>query len=148
MKNCTRTRRTAAFAGLALVLAVMGGCKKEDMPKLPVVKGKVVFKDGDVARLVGNFVQFESVGDPNLRASGEIEEGGSFVMGSRVQDRMVGGVPEGEYRARIALPAGEGEQSKPRAIVHPRYLDFKTSGLQYKVGPGQNLITVGVAKKS
>jgi hypothetical protein len=146
VKNRIGVGKAVILAGL--VVLALGGCGPT-VPKYPQVKGKIVFKDGNVALLAGGYVRFESVSDPNVRAVGPIDDDGTFVMGSpgkEKTDKMIAGVPEGEYRARIELPAGETEEGKPRAVIHRRYLDFKTSGLRYTVGPGVNDITIEVQK--
>jgi len=122
------------------------GCNSEPAVKTSPVSGKVVVKNGDVKRLAGGFVRLESVADPNVKAVGEIQEDGSFGLGSFSQDRPIGGVPPGEYRARVE-PRPRDEDGGPavrKGEVLQKYREFATSGLKYAVAPGENTITVEV----
>jgi hypothetical protein len=152
MRNGSVCIRRSILGGLVIALAALAGCGKSGMPKLPAVKGKVMLKDGDVAKLVGGFVRFQSLTDPGVTAVGVIEDGGEFTMGTVVDQKPVGGVREGEYVARVDPPTGEAEEgveSERRAarLVHPSYSSFKTSGLKYTVGPGENYYTIEIAKR-
>src|SRR5439155_1207332 len=97
----------AIFALLGVGLAALAvGCK-DSGPKGQPVSGKVVFKDGDVQKLAGGYVRLESVADPKLKAVGQIEEDGTFVLGAFADDKRVAGVPEGRRNlARSAAPPG------------------------------------------
>jgi len=147
--------RATSSALLGLGLAVLAaGCKGEDKgPKGYPVSGKVVFKNGDLKKLVGGYVRLESVSDAKLKAVGEIQEDGTFVMGSFVDGKPVGGVPEGEYRGRVDPPGSEkfeGDDTLPppkKGELLTKYLRFPTSELKYTIAPGENTITVEVEAK-
>ncbi|HJZ53863.1 MAG TPA: hypothetical protein VKE74_02835 [Gemmataceae bacterium] len=145
----TRRGAAGAFAALGAGLVLLAGCRGESGVKTYPVTGKVIVKNGDVARLAGGFVRLESVADPNVKAVGEIQEDGSFGLGSFVQDRPLTGVPEGEYRARVEpRPQDEADEGSPAVVrkgdLLPKYRDFGTSGLKYTIAPGENTITVEV----
>ena len=148
----TRLATGAAFVVLGVGLVwTAGGCQSpEEGPKTYPVKGTVVVKNGDVSKLVGGFVRLEAVADPKLKAVGEIEEDGQFVLGSFISDKPRGGIPEGEYRARIEHPGfgqwEEDQQPPPPKKGEPlaKYRDFKTSGLKYTITPDTTTITVEV----
>jgi hypothetical protein len=149
----TRPSRISGFVVLGIGLAwTGGGCgAAEGGPKTYSVKGTVVVKNGDVSKLVGGFVRLESVADPTLKAVGEIEEDGQFVLGSFIDNKPRGGIPEGEYRARIEQPGfgqweAEDQPPPPPRKGEPlaKYRDFKTSGLKYTITPATTTITVEV----
>ena len=145
MKRLSRFLLAHTLASAAFALSVILGCGQSSGVQTEVVKGKVVIKGGDVGRLVGGYVRFESVSDPTVKAVGEIEDGGEFVMGTFVNDKPVGGVVAGNYRAKIELK--DSEQRVPgRPPINRRYLDFKTSHLQYTVVKGENNFTIELDK--
>jgi hypothetical protein len=138
--------RLAAACAAAAVLAG-AGCRDAGAPKTYPVTGKVVFKGGDARGLRGGYVRLQSVADPNVRAVGEIEDDGSFVLGTSFKERPLGGVPEGEYRILVEPPPPEDEEGKPRVNLHPRFRRFDTSGLTCTVGPGkENVLTLEVER--
>jgi hypothetical protein len=113
-------------------------------PKTYPVKGKVVFKSGgDIRGLVGGSVYFQSTDDPAMVFGSEIEDDGNFVIVGTVAGARAPGLPEGTYRASVEpRPADLNKR-----LIHPRYLKFETSGLQYKVQPGaDNSFTIEVTR--
>jgi hypothetical protein len=109
----------------------------------------VVVKNGDVKRLVGGFVRLQSAADPKLVGVGEIQEDGSFGVGAFEDGKPRGGLPEGEYRARVEPPGADRGQDAPppapkKGDILPKYLKYDTSGLKYTIKPGENTITVEV----
>jgi hypothetical protein len=102
-------------------------------PRAYPVKGKVVFKDNGKP-LGSGTVLFESVADPNQRASGEIQADGTYTLANNVG---ANGAVEGEHRVLIMTPLPEYGQN-PRGPFDPRYQRFDTSGLRYTVKPGEN----------
>jgi len=109
----------------------------------------VVVKNGDVKKLVGGSVRFQSATDPNLIGVGEIQEDGSFSIGTFIEGKPRGGLPEGEYRARVE-PRGfdqwqeDGQPPLRKGDILPKYLNYNTSGLKHTIKPGDNPITVEV----
>jgi hypothetical protein len=126
-----------------LPFAALAGCGS-NVPKTYPVKGKVVFKGkGDVARLSGHHVRFESVSDAKLSAVGEIEDDGTFSLGSFIDGKALPGLPEGTYKACLEQPEPEDEDRKPPPVVHSRFLSTKTSGWEFKV-PSSDEFTLEV----
>jgi len=130
-------------------IVLLPGCGG-GVPKTYPVKGKVVFKGkGNINLLKGAFVQFQAVSDSSLLAAGEIEDDYTFTLGTFNKGKKgLPGAVEGIHRARIAFATEiDEENEKPgRGIVHPRFLDFNKSGLQYTVIPGNdNHFTVEVS---
>jgi hypothetical protein len=123
---------------LAPVWLALGalGCGGAKAPDVHPVKGKVVFDKGDVQKLVGATVEFESVADPLIHAYGPIQEGGVFAMSTQTKGvAQIGAVP-GEHRVRIIFEVNEDDDNpkkRPPPIVHPRFTRFKDSGLKCTV---------------
>ncbi len=142
--TCVSGRLAVAWAA-AVVLAGAGCRGAAGVPKTYPVKGTVVLKGADARQLRGGYVRLQGVADPNLKAVGEIEEDGSFVLGTSFDGKPLAGVREGEYRILIEPPAAEEETSRPRGNLHPRYWRFETSGLKCTVTPEQeNVLTLEV----
>jgi hypothetical protein len=144
------SRRGAAgweAAVVALALLGLAGCGGGG-PKTYPVRGKVVLADGDVQQLAGSYVEFMLESDSTMRASGTIEPDGSFALQTLHEGKILKGAPEGTYRARI-IPSEEDDGSarkrRPKP-VHNRFLDFKTSGLSFKV-PANGDVTVNVSQR-
>lgn len=139
-------RISGILFGLAAVAALgLGGCRQANVPKTYPVKGQVVFKGGDARKLAGGYVRLRLISDPNVVAVGEIEEDGSFVLGTFHQDKPLAGVREGEYQVRVDPPLDE--QDQPLRIIHPRFLDFEKSKLKFTVQAGaENSLPIEVEK--
>jgi hypothetical protein len=134
-------------AVVALVLLGLAGCGGDRL-KTYSVRGKVVLADGDVQQLAGSHVEFMLESDSTMRASGTIEPDGSFALQTLHKGTLLKGAPEGTYRARLIL-SDEDQGSRPKQgykPVHKRFLDFKTSGLSFKV-PTNGDVTVNVSQR-
>jgi hypothetical protein len=139
------------FAWLIVILCMslcLAGCGGQSQPMHPV-KGKVLYKNSGEPLPAGGTITFESASPPYLRATGRIEPDGSFELSTL----DVGpGAPEGEHRVRVepevpdSVDMSQGYSAAQARIVHPKYLQFETSGLTYKVVPGENNFTVEVEK--
>ena len=138
-----------ALVGLGLVAL---GCtpQKDDGPPTYPVKGQIIVRNGDVKSLVGGYVRLVSTADGKIIGMGEIEDDGTFGIGTFLDGKPRGGLPEGEYRARVE-PRGFDQQNSnelqptPRkGGLLPKYQTYETSGLKYAIKPGENAITVEV----
>jgi hypothetical protein len=108
------------------------------------VRGKVVYKGkGNVAQLANGKVRLRSDADPNLIVFGTIEEDGTFALGASAPGKSPGGVPAGQYKARIEPPLDD--EGRTRRLVHPKYMDFDKSGLTVTV-PASAEITLVVER--
>jgi hypothetical protein len=127
-------------AGCVIGLAVLTGCSGGGA-KTYRVQGKVELKDGDVELLRGSHIEFKHDSDELLRPSGKIAAGGGFTVETLHQGKVLSGAPEGKYKARIILgdQSDEGVPKRQGNPIHPRFLDFETSGLSVTV-PSGNLI--------
>jgi hypothetical protein len=139
---CVTLGSRAALAALAIALCGLAGCGPGGLKTYPV-SGKVVFKDkgGEIKHLRGSYLRLELLSDPQVTAASDIEDDGSFVLGSVIDGRPYPGLREGTYRARIT-PANPGD----KRVIHPRYENFHTSNLQFTITPGPNTLTVEVER--
>ncbi len=125
-------RAAVLFLGALVVLALLvlqAGCARDATPKTYPVNGKVIYK-GKQQPLAQGTVLFESVGEPKVQASGEIQPDGSFELAS---DLGKAGTVPGEHRVMIQPPFLETGQ-KP--ILHRRFTSYATSKLRVKVNAG------------
>jgi hypothetical protein len=122
---------------------LLAGCSGPSVKTHPVT-GKVEIKDGDVAILTGSGVEFMHENDELLRPSGNIDASGNFIVKTLHQGEILPGAPEGKYKARIILadPNDEGVPKRKGNPIHPRYLEFATSGLSLMVPGGDYTVTL------
>jgi hypothetical protein len=120
----------------ALALWGLPGCGG---PKTHPVKGRVVFKDGELQRLAGGRVDLKPVEDPDVLASGEIAEDGSFTPVTLMDGREVRGMLAGEHRARVIPP------DDAPALIDRRFRDYEQSGLRFTV-PAEGEIVIEVSR--
>jgi hypothetical protein len=138
----TFLRRAAAGTAAALGLS---GCADKLPPVFPVT-GTVVLKGkGDVRRLKDMTLQFQSLTDPEEMPGATIQADGSFTLYCMRGTKVVPGVKEGKYRARIMISTNDyNPDHPPTKLIPQRYLSFKTSPLEYAVTPAENHITVEI----
>ncbi|MCP4788130.1 MAG: hypothetical protein GY878_31835 [Fuerstiella sp.] len=130
-----------------IVLSFMG-CSGES--RTEPVRGTVMFSDGKP--LTEGTVEFELIGTQNpVTASGEIQADGSFELGTFApQD---GAIPGKHHVAVVSDYRIGTEQERPGLVpaplLDPRYREFRTSGLEFEVKPGENVYNIQVehAKK-
>jgi hypothetical protein len=125
------------------VLALAAGCGSSDSSdsslKTHPVRGKVVFKGGDVSRLDGGKVWFQSTSDAGLKAVGYLTDEGTFAMSTLLPDKAVFGVPAGQYKARVEPPPDVEGKAQPR-LIHARHQDFNKSGLSFTVPVNEAIV--------
>jgi hypothetical protein len=125
-------------AAIALGVAWLTGCGGDGTPATYPVKGKVVYK-GSQAPVTQGTVLFESLSEPKVQASGEIQADGTFELAS---DLGKPGTVAGEHRALILPPVLEPGQ-KP--VVQQRYTSYATSNLKATVAPQrENVVALEV----
>jgi hypothetical protein len=131
-----------------ILIGATAGCGGQPTPPTPpfktyTLKGKVVYKDGrGVEQLERGRVWFQSRADANIKAVGGIGDDGTFTMTVLVEDKSYAGVPEGEYKVRVEPPLDD-ERKPRRRLIHPRHLDYETSGLRVTV-PSSNEISLAL----
>ena len=129
---------------VALLLAVVSGCS-DGNPKTYPVQGEVRFPDGKP--LTKGTVEFELLDQEKpITATGEISSDGSFVLGTfELDDGAIAGRHRAVVIADHQIGTGVERPGKvPSPGLHPRYRDFKTSGLEFTVEPGENKIPIEV----
>ena len=135
-------RKTMAF--VALLFVVASGCFNRN-PTTHPVHGEVRFPDG--RPLTKGSVEFELLDqEMPITATGEISEDGTFVLGTFELDD---GAIAGRHRAAVIADhqIGTGVERPgmlPPPTLHPRFRDFKTSGLEFMVEPGENKIVIEI----
>jgi hypothetical protein len=87
---------------------------------------------------VGGTVVFQSVANPDVQASGYIEDDGSFELFS---NQGKAGTIKGEHRILIQPP--EQERGQPK-LFDDKYRSYDTSGLTQTITAGENNITIEV----
>src|SRR5262245_62032328 len=122
MRSCRRLVATLAVLGLAV-----SGCSRSGLPATNAVKGKVIYKGGDIRVLAGGMVEFELVSDPTIAAGGEIEADGSFTLRTWSVDGRSSseGAAAGEHRVRVEPPRPREEESK--RLIDAKYRAFDSS---------------------
>lgn len=119
---CGRTA-LATVCVMSLLLAV--GCGPRDLHR---VSGRVEYQDGSPVSSGRVVIEY---GD-GTGAVGVIQPDGSFRIGTR---RESDGMRAGNYRVAIKdaiVPEGP-EGQRIRVLVHPRFADVATSGLEFTV---------------
>ena len=133
----TRLGRSLAWMMGVAVLFLLTGCGgASGAPKTHPVQGKVVFKGkgGNIRHLVGGRVRLRSVSDPGVGAAGEIQEDGTFTLGTYLKEKSLPGAPAGTYKVVVDPPADDDDDDRRRrAVIHPKYRDFDKSGLTITV---------------
>lgn len=112
----------------------LAGCGPSG-PKMHPVEGRVLVSDGEVRLLAGSYVELLAEEQPEVRASGRIDEQGAFQVQMLRDGKVQPGVVEGNYRVRVIL-GDEGDEGVPPrrgSPVHPRFFSFDSSGLKLTV---------------
>ncbi len=113
-------------------LAATAGCEQGDRLKTYPVTGTVTFPDGQ--RFSGgreSFIVFEST-EQSINATGVIEPDGTFSLGTYEPDD---GAIAGSHRVSITppTPAGDPDQMRADPLMHSKYRNLDTSGLEVTV---------------
>jgi hypothetical protein len=132
------TPRFARLHSTALLLATITGCGSGLSP----VEGKIVWSDGSPAKeLSGGQVVLENT-EARTSSIGVIEVDGSFHMTTLKPND---GVPKGNYKIAILEHrpnANEGGTQLVPAKLDLKYANLESSGLEAKITPGKNQITL------
>lgn len=129
---------------LLLSLAIVG-CSKGDRLPTYETTGKVAYQDG--SPLEGGTIIFESIDQP-VTARATIGMDGTFTLGTYEEDD---GAVAGKHRVAIA-PAMDmtidRDEVRPPKLIHDRFRDVETSGLEFEVvDGGLNEFEVQVRKR-
>jgi hypothetical protein len=121
-------------AALAAALALTG-CSGQE-PTYPS-RGRVVYK-GSGEPVSNVTIWFESTRPPYQRASGIVEDDGTFSLSTIAENS---GAIRGEHRVRFdpghpgGVPIAESAEKGLATIMDPKYLEFRTSGIVVTVDP-------------
>lgn len=137
-------RRRMSWHTYGLILLVMAGCSSSE-EKTYEVRGLVRYTDGKLLR--EGSVEFERMNAKKpITATGRIQPDGTFELGTF---GLTDGAVAGQHR--VVVIAGQNEASRherpwllPSIKLHPKYRDFKTSGLQFEVKPESNHFVIEV----
>ena len=113
-------------------LASTPGCDHGDRLKTYPVTGTITFPDGQ--RFPGgreSFIVFEST-EHGINATGVIDADGTFRLGTYEPND---GAIAGGHRVSITppTPAGDPDQLRAAPLIHSKYRNLDTSGLQVTV---------------
>jgi len=125
----------------------MAGCESRG-PEVHPVNGKVVFEKGDLKKLAGANVEFESITDPKIHAYGAIKEDGTFSMNTQTEGIAQTGAVPGDHRVRILFEVEENDDRKkrPPPPINSRFTRFDSSGVVCSV-PVQGLFVIKLSRK-
>jgi hypothetical protein len=131
---------------LSAMAAGFFGCSS-DGPATHPVKGTVELAGGDIKLLAGSHIEAALASDPAVRASGEIQDDGSFKLQTNAAGGILDRVKEGKYQVRIILPDDDREaRRRAGKAIAARFLQFKTSGLTIQV-PTPGAVTIAVSPR-
>ena len=126
------------YSAIFIILGIVAGCGRSDLHR---VSGQVTFGDGSPLTVGRIVVSFED----GTSSWGRVQKDGSFRIGTKKDsDGMRGGT----YRVAVKdaiLPTENGEPGEFKQIVHPRFADPATSGLEFTV-PDQTTWNIVVEK--
>lgn len=128
---------------LALFCLVLTGC--ETSIATHPVSGKVVLPDGSPAG--GGIIKFRTTSQEGemVKAHGEIQPDGSFQLTTFQEGD---GALEGEHEAILFSPAtGDGGGRVVAPSFPAKYRKYETSGLKFRVDPGQNEFVIELATR-
>jgi hypothetical protein len=141
------SQRIRAAVAAAVGLWVVAGCGPSG-PKTYPVTGRVEIAGGNASHLAGNNVEAALDSDSTVRASGVIEADGRFTLETLHAGNILKGAQAGTYKARIVLGDEGDKESRrlARAAVHPRFLQFESSGLTFQV-PAEGDVVLQVSPR-
>lgn len=127
-----------------LLPLIAAGCSSSE-EKTYEVRGLVRYTDGKLLR--EGSVEFERMNTKKpITATGRIKPDGTFELGTF---GLADGAVAGHHR--VVVIAGQNDASRherpwllPSIKLHPKYRDFKTSGLQFEVKPESNHFVIEV----
>lgn len=129
------------------LLSALAGCNSGQLPTHPV-EGRVVFEDGSHPKF--GSIEFYSV-DHQINAQGKIDRDGTFTVGT-YEDQD--GAVAGKHQVIIQQITGNYLTEKMSDQIHhdhgelldPAFFDYRTSGLECTIDPGQNKVEFMVRK--
>ena len=136
--TCTRDLRRWTAVATACLLLGLTGCG----PRMHPVRGTVTLEDG--TPVTRGLVIFERVdGGPPVTARGDIQPDGRYELSTETPGD---GVPAGRYRVSInPLDTSDVPDEMKVLPFDVKYLNQKTSGLDFEVKSGANEFPIRLA---
>ena len=142
------TMRLAIITQAIPIVAVVAlmGCGSADPVTHPVT-GRLQLNDGNIQLLAGSHVEAALTSDSTVRASGVLDDDGSFRLETFRSSHPLDGTIEGIYQVRVVL-ADDDPATRRRAAkaLAPRFLHFKSSGLSLEV-PARGDVVLQVSRR-
>jgi hypothetical protein len=125
--------------GIGLIsITLLAGCGKRTIYP---VSGQIVDKQGNpIPGIKGYSVEFKSLDNPTVSASGAADDKGNFKLGTETPGD---GAYLGKHQVIIVGPRSADERARPQ-VIDPKYESFETSGLTATVEPKSNVIKLEV----
>lgn len=141
----TKEAKLPKIATLVLMLvftAALSGCSRS--PFDSDVAGSVTL---DGAAIGPGVIIFSPVDGGRNASRGNLAAGGDYHLVTK----HARGLDPGSYQVAVqvydqsnAPPPGQRQMKRPESLVPNKYLDVKTSGLEYTVEPGSNTIDIAL----
>lgn len=139
-------RRWLQLLRACLFLCLLAGCRDDGRLRTYPINGKVVFEDGQPLK-GGSVICLCESGEHALSARGEINEDGTFTLGTYDTDD---GAIAGLHQVAIdpPIPVDFNPDAGPaRRVIADRFRDPTTSQLSFEVsGEGEQDVTLTVSK--
>jgi hypothetical protein len=135
-------QRWCVHALVILTVLLPSGCGSGRVKVYPV-KGKVLLKETNKPLTRGQ-IRFAMMGNPRLKAYGDIEPDGTFFMSTY---DAADGAAAGEHKVCIFLST-PGEQPHTTETIATKYASFDTTDLTVKIPPGGEVNLTLVVERS
>lgn len=142
-----RSRRLVFGFAALLLFPLMWGCGSDQLPTYPV-SGTVQFEDG-THPMFGD-IEFYNA-DHKVNARGKINRDGSFSVGTFTDND---GAIEGRHQIitlqivsdHLTARRSHSIEHDHGALINPSFFDYRTSGLECDIVPGDNQVKLTVRK--
>jgi hypothetical protein len=111
LRSCCGSRGRRLVLMAALTLMATEGCRPA-MPRTYPVKGRVVWKGGKAVRW--GRIEFQSLTDSSVRATGWLGEDGTFALTTHREGRKAPGAIEGTHK--VVIETSPVEERPPLVI--------------------------------
>jgi hypothetical protein len=116
--------------GTALILTGNAGCGS-GIPQTYSVKGKVLWKGGKPVE--DGRIEFQSMSDPSLRATGEIDSDGSFTLTTHKDGKTRQGAIEGQHKVIVEPDVGDDEPAIVIVLPKPYTVEVRENDFKIEI---------------